>query len=114
MFRAFWRWHFYASFVVAPILLMLAVTGLIYLFRFQLEPMLHADLMKVDEPTSQATMSSFESQTSRRRRAYPKATIDVMTEPEGRDRSTTFTVTLPDGTSRDVYVNPWNAKVLGD
>ena len=47
-FRAFWRWHFFASFLVVPILLMLAVTGLIYLFRFQLEPLLHADLMKVD------------------------------------------------------------------
>ena len=65
LFRAFWRWHFYASFVVAPILLMLAVTGLIYLLRFQLEPMLHADLMKVNAPSSHATMRSFEKPESR-------------------------------------------------
>ena len=113
-FRAFWRWHFYASFVVAPILLLLAVTGLIYLFRFQLEPMLHADLMTVEEPSSQATMRPFESQRAAVAESYPSATVDFMTEPESRDRSTTFTVTLPDGTSRDVFVNPWNATVLGD
>ena len=40
-YAAFWRWHFYASFVVVPVLAVLAVTGLIYLFRFQLEPALH-------------------------------------------------------------------------
>ena len=47
LFRAVWRWHFFASFVVVPILLVLAITGLIYLFRFQLEPLLHGDLMHV-------------------------------------------------------------------
>ncbi len=47
-FRAVWRWHFFASFLVVPILLLLATTGLIYLFRFQLEPLLHPDLMKVE------------------------------------------------------------------
>ena len=31
-FRAFWRWHFYASFLVIPVLLVFSVTGLIYLF----------------------------------------------------------------------------------
>ena len=50
LFRAFWRWHFYASFLVIPVVLVLAVTGLIYLFRFQLEPALHSDLMKVQQP----------------------------------------------------------------
>lgn len=112
-FRAFWRWHFYASFVVAPILLMLAVTGLIYLFRFQLEPMLHADLMKVDQPTSTSAARSYESQQAAVTAAYPDATIEYMTEPKAADRSTDFYVSLPDGSSRDVYVNPWNAQVLG-
>ena len=50
LFRAFWRWHFYASFLVVPIFAMLALTGLIYLFRFQVEPVLHADVMRVQSP----------------------------------------------------------------
>ena len=41
LFRAVWRWHFFASFLVVPVLLLLATTGLIYLFRFQLEPLMH-------------------------------------------------------------------------
>ena len=27
LFRAFWRWHFYASFVVIPVFALLSVTG---------------------------------------------------------------------------------------
>ena len=50
LFRAIWRWHFFASFLVIPVLLILATTGLIYLFRFQLEPMLHPSLMKAEQP----------------------------------------------------------------
>jgi hypothetical protein len=55
LFRAFWRWHFYASVVAVPVLLVLAVTGLVYLFRFQIEPFLHADLMRVDHAQGQLT-----------------------------------------------------------
>ena len=51
-FRAFWRWHFYASFLVIPVLLVLASTGLIYLFRFQIEPLVNADLMRVEVPNN--------------------------------------------------------------
>ena len=66
LFRAFWRWHFYSAFLVVPVLLMLAATGLIYLFRFQLEPMLHADLMTVDVPSGDALKVKVRAQTADR------------------------------------------------
>ena len=65
LFRAFWRWHFYAAFIVAPILLVLATTGLIYLLRFQLEPLMHADVMKVEQPAG--TRSGCRTRISGRR-----------------------------------------------
>lgn len=111
-FRAFWRWHFYASFLVIPILLVLSVTGLIYLFRFQIEPILHADLMKVSQPTN-VIVQPYAAQETAVARVYPQATIMSMTEPANPGRSTVFSVTMPDGTPRDVYVNPYGAEVLG-
>ncbi|MGH8905718.1 MAG: hypothetical protein ACRD0K_04205 [Egibacteraceae bacterium] len=33
LYRAVWRWHFYAAAFVIPVLVMLAVTGMIHLFR---------------------------------------------------------------------------------
>jgi len=36
-YRMFWRWHFYAGLLCLPIILMLAITGPIYLFKPQVE-----------------------------------------------------------------------------
>lgn len=116
LFRAVWRWHFFASFVVLPILLMLATTGLIYLFRFQVEPLLHPDLMKVEAPaaaTGPATQG-FALQLDAVQDRYPDATPISMTEPLAADEPTRFSVELADGGVRDVFVNPWTTEVLGD
>jgi hypothetical protein len=32
LYRAVWRWHFYAGLLVIPFLMALAITGCIYLF----------------------------------------------------------------------------------
>jgi uncharacterized iron-regulated membrane protein len=113
-FRAFWRWHFYAAFLVLPVLLVLAGTGLIYLFRFQLEPLLHADLMKVEQPADIDIRQPYSSQLAAVERSYPDATVLSMAEPREDGRSTVFSVVSSDGSVRDVYVDPWGAEVLGD
>ena len=113
LFRAFWRWHFYASFLVIPVLLVLAVTGLIYLFRFQLEPLLHPDLMKVSPPSDTAIQQPYANQLAAVERAHPDATVVSMAEPRDEGWSTVFSVTTEDGAARDVFVNPYGAEVLG-
>ena len=112
-FRAFWRWHFYAAFLVAPVLLILAVTGLIYLFRFQLEPLLHADLMQVSAPSAGSIQQPYANQLAAVERSFPDAAIVSMTEPRSSGRSTVFSVAMPDDSTRDVFVNPYGAEVLG-
>ena len=71
-FAAFWRWHFFASFLVIPVLAVLATTGLIYLFRFQLEPALHPDLMRIAAPAAGQPIAPYDEQLeSSRRRSRP-------------------------------------------
>ena len=111
-FRAVWRWHFFASFLVIPILAMLAVTGLIYLFRFQLEPLLHADLMRVD-PSATGVTQPYLSQLSAVEQAFPGSTAVSMTEPGDPDRATVVSITTSQGAGRDVYVDPYSLEVLG-
>jgi uncharacterized iron-regulated membrane protein len=43
-----WRWHFYAGLFVAPFMILLAITGIIYLFKPQLDPLMYRDLMVVE------------------------------------------------------------------
>ncbi|MEV7431725.1 PepSY domain-containing protein [Nocardioides sp. NPDC092400] len=113
LFRAVWRWHFFASFVVVPVLLVLATTGLIYLFRFELEPMLHPDLMKAEPSATQPAAQPYSAQLAAVRSAYPDATVVSLAEPREEGRSTVFSVTMPDGEGRDVFVDPFAVEVLG-
>ncbi|RYP82852.1 PepSY domain-containing protein [Nocardioides guangzhouensis] len=114
LFRAFWRWHFYASFLVVPVLLVLATTGLIYLFRFQIEPLLHPDLMNADQPSAASIRQPYAAQLAAVERAHPGAEVLSMAEPREEGRPTVFSVVTAAGEARDVYVNPYGAKVLGD
>ena len=83
LFRAFWRWHFYASFLVVPVLLVLATTGLIYLFRFQLEPLLTPDLLT--GPAAAGSIAQpYAAQLAAVEREFRDATVLSMAEPRRR------------------------------
>lgn len=117
LFAGMWRWHFYASFLVVPVLALLAVTGLIYLFRFQLEPALHPDLMHVD-PRPGVGAATYDDQREVVEQSLDTdgltgAYIASMTEPRDAESPTRFTVTLPDESSRDYFVDPYRLEVLG-
>jgi uncharacterized iron-regulated membrane protein len=112
LFRAVWRWHFFASFLVVPVLLVLATTGLIYLFRFQLEPLLHADQMLVEQQPN-TVAQPYSAQLAAVEHAFPDGTVVSMTEASDVDRSTVFSVVLPDGSTRDAYVDPYGPTYLG-
>ena len=113
-FRAYWRWHFYASFLVIPVMLVLAVTGTIYLLRFQIEPMLHSGVMTVEQPADPDRVTQpVEAQLGAVRAAYPDLSLASVTEPGAGDRATRFSGTLPDDSPRDVFVDPWTGRVQG-
>ena len=114
LFRAFWRWHFYASFLVIPIFAMLAVTGLIYLFRFQLEPMLHAELMRVEAPAASTSVRPpLAPQLDAVQRLFPQDDVGLVREGREPTDATVFSIEKPDGSTLDVFVDPWRTRVLG-
>ena len=48
LYRAIWRWHFYAGLMVLPFMVLLAVTGGLYLFHIELDAFWHRDLKQVE------------------------------------------------------------------
>lgn len=58
-YRLVWKWHFLASLYVLPFMLILSVTGAIYLYKPQIESWLYADQMYV---TPQGTALPYEAQ----------------------------------------------------
>ena len=48
LYRAVWRWHFYAGLITLPFLILLAVTGGLYLFRAEIDGLIHRDVKRVE------------------------------------------------------------------
>ena len=47
-YRTLWRWHFYAGLFVMPFLVVLAITGTLYCFQPQIEPLLYPHRLVVE------------------------------------------------------------------
>ena len=46
-YRAVWRWHFYAGVFVMPFLMLLALTGAIYLFKDEIDQVVYRPMIQV-------------------------------------------------------------------
>ena len=45
-----WRWHFYAGLIIAPVLIIMSVTGGMYLLQPQIEDALYGELLYLPDP----------------------------------------------------------------
>ena len=105
-----WRWHFFAGLIAIPVFMTLAVTGIIYLFKPQLDPIVYADLMRVT-PLEKTLLDS--DIVASAKKDYPAATVDYYIPQELADGSAAVGFTSADHKSFDVFVNPYTGKVLG-
>ncbi|GAA1572191.1 PepSY domain-containing protein [Actinomadura kijaniata] len=113
-YRAVWRWHFYAGLLVAPVLLVLAVTGSLYLFKDQYEEWRYKDLRTAAATASPRPLAE---QIAAARTARPGAAVASVIPP-GRPGRTTRVIFAgnavgPFAPGVSVYVNPADARVLG-
>lgn len=104
-----WRWHFYAGLLVAPVMIILAVTGIIYLFKPQLDPLLYPQLMRVQ---AQAQSLPADALLAQVRDAYPHASIDQYLPPATADSSAQF-ILAQDGRSLSLFLDPYSGALLG-
>jgi uncharacterized iron-regulated membrane protein len=111
LYQAFWRWHFYAGLFVIPFMLVLAITGSIYLFKPQLDGIMYRGLMFVQPSTPSIT---YVQQVEKVEQAYPNATITKIIPQIAPDRSTEIQITTADDRNLMVFVNPYTGAVLGD
>ena len=105
-----WRWHFYAGLFVAPVMILLALTGIIYLFKPQLDPLLYDHLLNVN-PAHHSL--SADEQLSRVQATYPQGHISQYLPPINPQRSGQFVV-HNGGHELNVFINPYTGQVLGE
>ncbi|MFE1929411.1 PepSY-associated TM helix domain-containing protein [Streptomyces sp. NPDC059474] len=108
------RLHFYAGVLVAPFLLVAAVTGLLYAGSFQAEKLVYAHELRVPVGDRELPISQ---QVAAARKAHPEGEISAV-RPSPEDGATTRVLLSgvkgvdPDHTLA-VFVDPYTGKVRG-
>tara|TARA_R110002167_G_scaffold97566_2_gene257434 strand:+ start:2243 stop:3607 length:1365 start_codon:yes stop_codon:yes gene_type:complete len=108
-YRAVWRWHFYAGVMVLPVLMLMALTGGLYLFRAEIDGLVYRQIAHVESGPAMASpdlwVSAVEAGTGGR--------VASVLVPAGADEAVRLAVDLPDGGKRTAFVNPHDARLTG-
>ncbi|MBV4486466.1 PepSY domain-containing protein [Pseudomonas sp. SWRI153] len=105
-----WRWHFYAGLFVAPFMVMLALTGIIYLFKPQLDSLMYSSLLEVPAGHHKVPADDL---LQRVKNAYPQGQVTQYLPPPNAERSAQFVVKNA-GQELNVFVDPYHGDILGE
>ncbi|MFJ2395936.1 PepSY-associated TM helix domain-containing protein [Streptomyces sp. NPDC087843] len=108
------RLHFYAGVLVAPFLLVAAVTGLLYAASFQAEKIVYAH--ELTAPVGDRALPLSE-QVAAARKAHPQGTVSAVRPSPAADATTRVLLSGVPGVDPDhtlaVFVDPYTAQVRG-
>jgi uncharacterized iron-regulated membrane protein len=109
LYRTFWRWHFYAGLFVIPFVIVLALSGTVFLFKPQIERWEERAFRDVAVADSASPSRKVEAALA----AFPGARFHSYRLPEQQNDAALVHLALPEpGAMRDVFVSPQGA-VLG-
>jgi uncharacterized iron-regulated membrane protein len=109
LYRAIWRWHFFAGLLVIPFMLNLAVTGSLYLFKDEIDNTVFA-YRNVVQPRSESLAPSL--LTDNAKAAVPGSKVLRYQSPGAPTQSAKVTVGTSGGNVL-VFVDPYSGAVLG-
>jgi uncharacterized iron-regulated membrane protein len=107
--RALWRWHFHAGLFCIPFVIVLALTGSIYLFKPQLDALADRD---VDSLAITGRRAPGEAQIAAALASLPGSRLFVYEIPREPDDAVRVHIYSPDGSGRIVYVHPETLAIL--
>lgn len=110
LYRTVWRWHFYAGIIFAPLLIILAVTGSIYLFKPQIEQVLYQDYQGVTPLGDRLPASQ---QIENVKELYPDAVVTKYHPGENASRSSEVSITS-NKESLTIFMDPYTGKSIGE
>jgi uncharacterized iron-regulated membrane protein len=108
IYRAFWRWHFYAGLLVLPILMLMALTGGLYLFKDDMTALIHRPLVVVADRSAATLPSRWIASAE----AGTGAEASQVLAPARGDRSVQVTVGET-GQQKTAYIDPHDGAFLG-
>lgn len=109
-YRAVWRWHFLAALWTAPFLILLTLSGAIYLFDLEFESWWNRESQTVAAGTAALPLTRQEALI---RSAYPGGEIRRMRLPRGPEEAAIWTVATGEGQTADVFLDPYRGTITG-
>ncbi len=107
--RTIWRWHFYAGMFCIPFVLILSVTGTVYLFKPQL---IAAREAKIDQQITSGTAHPVHHQIAAAVASLPGGQFESLQLSPQATGTATRVMVAHDGSSRCVYVDPVSLAIL--
>ncbi|MFM7058540.1 MAG: PepSY-associated TM helix domain-containing protein [Planctomycetota bacterium] len=108
-YRSVWRWHFYAGLLCLPFVIILSLTGCVYLFRPQIEAWTERNY---DGLNVQGKRQPASSQIAAALAAFPGSAFVSCELPKFADSALRVTVRA-EGRSVRTFVHPGRLEVLG-
>lgn len=103
-----WKWHMIGGLVSFPVIVILVLTGIIYLFKDQYEQPRQASIKEVSVEHDRL---SYDNQLNLARQSWDK-NINSVVLPNANNQATTFVSGRFSGKS-SLYVNPYTGKITG-
>ena len=119
-----WRLHFLGGFLAAPVVLSLALTGILFAWNPQIEAVLHREALTAVAAGPDRTLGEQVTAARETRPAWSVATVVPATNvTDGGEQTTAVTLSPPGGATGEfgpaagsvtVYVDPASARVTGE
>jgi uncharacterized iron-regulated membrane protein len=111
LYRAIWRWHFYAGLIALPFLILLAVTGALYLFKDEIDGFVHRGVKTVAVQSSAPAAPTLLVDAALSARP---GTVTKYVPPADPTASAEVGIKTAAGEKISVFVDPYDRRVLGD
>jgi uncharacterized iron-regulated membrane protein len=110
LYQAVWRWHFIAGLLVMPFLVMMAITGGLYLFKDEITHLVYRKMIDVPaRATELAPLSAVIANAEAGLRGHV-----LQISPQDRpDRAVRMIVRAPSGDALTAYADPYDGRLLG-
>jgi len=109
LYRTLWRWHFYAGLFCLPFVVILSVTGAVYLFKPQIDAFF-------DRPYDHLTLSgpaqSLDAQVEAAQRAHPEARLKGVELRQDASDATRVRLMDASGSETRVLVRPDTLEIM--
>lgn len=109
LYRAMWRWHFYAGLIVLPMMLWLAATGGLYLYKPEIEALVYGSWTRVEPRPGPVSIARLVAMVERE----TGSRVMQIGHPASPDSSWRMAIEAPGGARRIAFVDPYRARLLG-